>query len=290
MGDHMWSPKKKQRNIFVLIILSAMFIAGCTASDRTVPSSVEIAEEAKQPHRLEDRTLEGGTITDGTNLRFFTLSKNGAEEEITLTFDIYPDYESKDYVTDSHIVPRYYIHYTENPAILSFDIVGVRRFDACESFAAEAHKSEYIADIYPVPPLGDSSAGLNIIFKRNVIYEVKEYSATGKLVITFSESAEMEQYTGTVYTLRTYSDEISTAFGSLSYTLAEKNRKIKNYRLLKDKTGKWLVELGIYPTRVEAQSVLKTLPIYYDEGGHVEIPLYIEERPAWELPETKKME
>lgn len=208
--------------------------------------------------------IDGGNITDGSNVSFISVDKNGEKEDIIITFG-------------ENEAPHYNVKYANNPAVMAFQADGVRYFDAIKEFEKAVSQSEYIDDIYSIITLDDSGVRFNIQFKNGIDYEVKEYSNPGQIIITVSES--QEQYTGTVYSIRTQSMENGEEFGSME----ELFYGHEDYRVLKDAAGSMLIEFGNYLTLSEAQVQLKEIVKAYGE----DVKLYIEERPATEIPQKK---
>jgi len=166
-------------------------------------------------------------------------------------------------------------------------IGGVRRFDAAKSFPDVVTQSDYVSDVYPRPLYDDSAVSFLIVFSKSVYCDFKAYESSGRLVITVTESSE--QNTDTVYSLRTpsvlWKSELNVySHFAFDLTLGNGHRiaNAGNHRVMKDREGSWIIEIGCYSTRAEAESDLGTVKrIFYTDQ---ECPFFIEERKAQELP------
>lgn len=219
--------------------------------------------------RFDKGISSGGTIMDGSDVRFIAWQQDKNAEKLTVNFG-----NGNNSVQD--LAPYYEINYTEYPCSMTFTLSGVRSISA-EKDLEDLKESKYIADVYKLITLDDSMVRFTITFNNSMEYEVKEYKEPAQLVVTLkkNEAALTDQE---VYSVRTASYPFGESIGILEEQLME----VKGKRILKDNNGTFFIEVGYFTAEQEAQTRLKELSRIYEQN----LKLHIEKRSLNEIPEA----
>ncbi len=251
--------------------VAAVFIA-FTISINTIPSFANTMYDVPGVGKLVQvlhfnrGTVEGGTVTDGTDVGFISLQQAKDEDKIIINFT------KEDMPQD--LANMYNISYSESPDTMIFTIPGARQFSAEKDFAA-LKKSEFVKDVYRIMTMDDSMIRFAVSFTGPVQYEVKEFKEPAQLVVSLKESPDTEKQQ--VYSVRS----ISLPYGENLGYMEEMLFSQEGLRILKDQEGTYLVEAGYYETEEKAQAKLQELV----ENTGLKDQLIIEQRSSDELPQ-----
>lgn len=251
--------------------VAAVFIA-FTISINTIPSFANTMYDVPGVGKLVQvlhfnrGTVEGGTVTDGTDVGFISLQQAKDEDKIIISFT------KEDMPQD--LANMYNISYSECPDTMIFTIPGARQFSAEKDFAA-LKKSEFVKDVYRIMTMDDSMIRFAVSFTGPVQYEVKEFKEPAQLVVSLKESPDTEKQQ--VYSVRS----ISLPYGENLGYMEEMLFSQEGLRILKDQEGTYLVEAGYYETEEKAQAKLQELV----ENTGLKDQLIIEQRSSDELPQ-----
>jgi len=268
--------KNKKRNNGLkkaMVGIAAGFIIFTTGVN-TVPSfadsmgNIPILGNLVQILQINKGIGQGGQITDGADVKFITLKEIKNGEQIIIDFSAGEEKMEN--------APHFEVSYNENPYTMTFTISGARSLTAEKDFK-EIVNSKYVEDVYKLITLDDSAVRFNIVFNQPVDFTVEEYEAPGQIVINLSEDGTKGNVSP-IYSVRTNSYSFGEEFGQLE----EMFYGFEDVRVLKDKEGSFLIEIGQFSSKEEAEVELKEV---IDKVGD-SIKLHVEEREAVAIPRT----
>lgn len=210
---------------------------------------------------------QGGTITDGTDVKFIALHKEKDRENIIINFTKEDNFQQ--------LVNRFSVDFTEYPYTMTFTIPGTRKFSAEKDFES-LKESQLVQDVYKLITLDDSMVRFAVTFKQPVKYEVKEFKEPAQIVVTLEQDQNNNKQQK--YSVRS----ASYPFGESLGMLEERLMGLAGLRILKDQNGTFLVEAGYYNSEEEAKAKIKELE---DQYG-LQNQFYIEKRKTQDIPQT----
>lgn len=214
--------------------------------------------------QFKDGKGEGGKITDGADVNIIRLKSNKDSESIIINFAQAGE--------GSTTAPSYKIDYKNNPYTMTFTISGARKLNA-EEYFEKLKESKYISDVYRLMTLDDSMVRFTVVFNKPIKYEVKEYKEPAYLEVDIKEDKVKEEI---MYSVRTTSQPFGEGIGQVEEILFEESEK----RMLKDLKGTFLVEVGIYNSKEEAEKKLQEVKGKYAS----QLKFFIEERKGADFP------
>ena len=187
----------------------------------------------------------GGEITDGAK----ASAKQAAPETVKIAFESASENMS--------FAPSYEVLHRSAPERMVLTLSGVRDIDF-DSVKKSLLAGKAVRDVYPEMIPDDSSMGMVVVLNDGWDYKVTEYSNPGVLELKFVPSEKRTEET--VWYLRTdsmpYGEEVSAYCEMVS---PEKPTQ------LKAQNGDYLVTVGQYSSRTEAEKALKTLQKQYGD-------------------------
>lgn len=148
----------------------------------------------------------------------------------------------------------YTIDYKEKPFSMTITLQDVRYWDASQAIA-KIKTSPLVEQAYTIVTLDDSALRLGITFKSPVVYQAKALKSPSALIIDVAKD-EAYQETGSNYQVHT---EAMAAGEGLAMAEEMLMSKFSDMRVLPfEQEGQFYLELGQYPTEVEAQQAVKT--------------------------------
>lgn len=155
--------------------------------------------------------------------------------------------------------PHYSVTRFSAPNRLELTLSGVRKIDFDALFKSLLG-TEAVRDAYRMMVLDDSSYGIVIVLNEGWSCEITEYSDPGALMLNFIESAPSGE--DEVYYLRseamTYTDELGLLCEEYHAEAATQLRTL---------SGEYIVTIGQYATRAEAEEALAALNETHGESG-----------------------
>lgn len=155
--------------------------------------------------------------------------------------------------------PHYSVTRFSAPNRLELTLSGVRKIDFDALFKSLLG-TEAVRDAYRMMVLDDSSYGIVIVLNEGWSCEITEYSDPGALMLNFIESAPSGE--DEVYYLRseamTYTDELGLLCEEYHAEAATQLRTL---------SGEYIVTIGQYATRAEAEEALAALNEMHGESG-----------------------
>ena len=215
-----------------------------------------------------DGKASGGKITDNSNVKSISLSKEHGAEQITINFTNRGDVEQP-----LLVAPYFEITYYENPYTMAFSIYGARAFDANDF--KDLKKSEFVEDAYWLVTHDDSLIRFVIVFNRPMVIEGTEYADPAQIVIRTSPDEQPNNVQQ--YAVRT----TPLLFGGEIAQLEEHLFEEEGIRILRENgilfsswESEFYLEIGLFDDKEKAEQ--RILEINEKYGS--DIQLFIEER------------
>lgn len=244
--------KKDKNNIFKKFSVGvAAALLMFTVSVNTIPGFASTMNEVPLLGNLvnilniTDSEVEGGVITDGTDISYIGLIEEDDADYIVINFEDEEDQQA--------FVNSFKVDHTEYPNTLTFNIGGARRFSAMEYFD-DINKSDKIENVYNLITLDDSLIRFSITLKDNYDITIKEYENPGHMVVKIKDSEE-DSEESSIYSLRSKSYEFGEQIGHIEESIFE----IDSRRMLLDSDGKYFIEANYYNTLEEAEEAKQNL-------------------------------
>lgn len=203
----------------------------------------------------------GGERTDGTNTK-----ASVQEETVELHF------ERKSESMDA--VPVYSAEHLLAPNRLILTLQGVRTVDY-ETVQQSFLETEAVQDVYRMMIGDDSMYGFVIVLNRGYTYEITEYKEPAYLSVHFYTNAEYRPEQ-TVYYLRSAAIPYGEELGLLNELYFEEGAT-----QLQTQKGDYIITIGQYVTRNEAETALEALKEKHSDGTG----LFVSQGQADEIPE-----
>ncbi|MWV46082.1 hypothetical protein GRF59_20895 [Paenibacillus sp. HJL G12] len=193
----------------------------------------------------------GGERTDG-------VSVTTTVQENTLNIHFMIDGEQ----TES--APAYAVDHREAPNRLIFTFNGVRNLDL-EKLKQDIGALSNVKDIYSNVILDDSAVRFVVELKDNIDYSVSEYQKPGYIQLKLFGTAKREKAREVFY-VRSQGMELGETLGILDEQYAEDGSSV-----IKTKDGKYVLALGGFASRAEAEELLQKLSAREDYGEPLQV-------------------
>ena len=204
----------------------------------------------------------GGNITDGADIASIENSNKGNTSKITINVS-----------TIMNTMNKFKVEYRDYPSTMIFTMYGTRNMSAEKEFE-ELKKNPFIKDVYKIITLDDSTIRFGVVFNFPVEYEIKEYKNPAKIEISLKELKYDKAKS--VYSVRSASYPNGEGLGIVDEVFF----KVEDRRILKDESGKFIVELKYYESKEEAEKALNEFKKEFGDS----YKLFIEERKEGKLP------
>jgi hypothetical protein len=214
---------------------------------------------------------EGGEITDGQDIKDIDTEKN--EDFERLIVDLYQGDQT------ANVPGHFTITYLQYPYSIIVEVSGIRAFSAWNNLPDLSDK-ELFNEIYRLITLDDSAHRFVVTFKKPVLLEVTEQNNPAKIIIDVREDKEAEKLP-VVYSLRTTSHPFGEGIG-IAEEILKWELGSENARLLRDSSGTYFVEEGIYLTEEEALERLAEI----EEYEYFDFKMVIEKRESHKTPKS----
>ncbi|MCJ8012146.1 SPOR domain-containing protein [Paenibacillus sp. KQZ6P-2] len=170
--------------------------------------------------------------------------------------------------------PAYTVEHKEAPNRLIFTFNGVRNLDG-EKLKQDIGALSNVKDVYNNIILDDSMVRFVVELKDNVDYSVSEYQKPGYIQLKLF-GAEKKEKAHEVFYVRSQGMELGETLGFLDEQYTQDGSSV-----IKTKDGKYIVALGGFATRSEAEELLQKLSAREDYNE----PLYVD---SWMSNENPK--
>lgn len=226
--------------LFLAGILFLLFNSCITNNDKDIDYK-DFSSELK--------TISGGEISDGKNLKSIRIEKHDSYEKIII--DIYETVNNNEIAAVSP--PKFFISHRAYPYEFSVRIHGIRRIDAKFDVVKN---SNFINDIYMTPFLDDSGIDFSITLSAPVQYKVYESYDPAQIVILLKESDTGGDFP-VLYFIRTDKEFHFETLGHLTEDL--KRIAETKTRIIKSQRGFLIIEVGQYKSAEEAKKMADDL-------------------------------
>lgn len=160
--------------------------------------------------------------------------------------------------------PAYTVDRKEAPNRLIFTFNGVRNLDG-EKLKQDIRALSNVKDVYNNVVLDDSSIRFVVELKDNVDYSVSEYQKPGFIQLKlFGAAARQKPHE--VYYVRSQEMELGETLGMLDEQYAGDGSTV-----IKTKSGQYVVALGGFETKQEAEQLLGKLSAREDYGEPLQV-------------------
>ncbi|MEC0241202.1 SPOR domain-containing protein [Paenibacillus dokdonensis] len=161
--------------------------------------------------------------------------------------------------------PAYTVDHKEAPNRLIFTFNGVRNLDF-EKLKQDIGGLSNVKDVYSNVILDDSAVRFVVELKDNIDYSVSEYQKPGFIQLKLFGAAEKEKQHEVFY-VRSQEMELGEMLGMLDEQYAEDGSNV-----IKTKNGKYVVAMGGFASRSDAEDLLRELSARedYSEPLHVD--------------------
>lgn len=203
----------------------------------------------------------GGEITDGAH--------TGASVEGEVV-----DFHFESYSDELDAVPAYSVSHLLAPNRMILALHGVRTIDY-EAIEQSLLATEAVQSVSRAMIGDDSMYGFIIVLNSGYTYEITEYANPASLSVRFYPDADYQPECE-IYYLRSEAVPFGEELGLLCETYFEEDAS-----QLQTQSGDYIVTIGQYSTRDEAEAALKTLEDKY--GGST--GLFVASGLADEIPE-----
>lgn len=212
---------------------------------------------------------QGGTITDGRDLRYIRWGRHPEFERVVL--DIYHGrYEEKGPEADE---PCFFaIELEEYPSRIVIQLAGIRAVHA--DFEVDFGESRLVRNTHRLPIFDDSGALVVIVLEDYAEFRAFGLSDPGRIVVDIRKRCPMQE--AMMYSLRSGALEGYDLEGPY-YQLKDAGVSLPRY--LQNVRGALVLEAGLFGTRGEAEETLTELE------ERTNMPLFIEKRGPLDLPE-----
>jgi len=225
----------------------------------------------------------GGAITDGQDIRYIRAERRRRAEceSIVVGFTAGFDFTQ---VTPGGEPAGTAGHFTvtrnTHPNSIVVHVAGVRGFTAAQNLP-DLSRMQLLGSIYRIVTLDDSAHRFVVTFNRPVTVEVSEQRNPARIIIRVREDQQAAELP-VMYSLRTASMPWGEGVGSAE-ELLKFTHGSSEARILRDATGLYFAEEGLYATRAEAEARLSEL-----KNSFTWLALHIEQRDAAETPKSMK--
>ncbi len=247
---------------FLSIIFAAFLVVFCNSCNTKNNTEKIITDFIYEP-----KTVTGGVISDGKNLKNITIESHKNSENIII--DIHDILDNK--TVASTEPPVFGVSYEYYPYRFTVKIHGIRRH---EIFFGSDISSNFVRDLYMLPFLDDSGIEFAISLNKPVKYKVYELHDPAKIVIEIKE-ADFPKNLPVIYSVRTSSEYHFETLGHIAEDLAVMGES--NVRIMKSENGNLFVEAN---TKMSLEKAEKKAAILNSQLKYAEF--FVEER----FPET----
>jgi len=181
----------------------------------------------------------GGQRTDGVS-----VTTTAEENTLNINFSLNGEQTSS--------APAYTVDYKAAPDRLIFSFYGVRNLDYAK-LQEDIRGLSNVKDVYNNVILDDSAFRFVVELKENIDYSVSEYQQPGYIQLKLFGAKESEK-PHDVYYVRSQAMEQGEGIAFLDEQYAADDSSV-----IKTKQGKFIVVMGGFKTREEAEQLLKKL-------------------------------
>ncbi|WP_152393506.1 SPOR domain-containing protein [Paenibacillus guangzhouensis] len=181
----------------------------------------------------------GGQRTDNVS-----ITTNVEENKLNINFSLNGEQTST--------APAYTVDYKTAPNRLIFSFYGVRNLDY-EKLEKDMRALSNVKDVYNNIILDDSAFRFVVELKENIDYSVSEYQQPGYIQLKLFGATEAKK-PHEVYYVRSQAMEQGE-----SIAILEEQYSADDSSIIKTKQGKFILAMGGFNTREEAEALLKQL-------------------------------